>query len=61
MMDNLMTAEEFVKKHFNGIENNTEWYPAIVSIAEGYSWHINRKILKENEQLKFQLEQKSIS
>lgn len=30
-----MTAENFMKKHFNGIEKET-WYPAIVALAEGY-------------------------
>lgn len=30
-----MTAEQFVKSHFSGIEKET-WYPAIVAIAEGY-------------------------
>ncbi len=30
-----MDAEEFVKHHFPGIENET-WYPAIVAISEGY-------------------------
>ena len=31
-----MTAENFAKKHFKGIEKET-WYPAIVAIAEGYA------------------------
>lgn len=33
------TAEEFVKEHFKGIEKET-WYPAIVSIAEGYGKYL---------------------
>jgi len=31
-----MSAEEFVKAHFKGIETLT-YYPAIVAIAEGYA------------------------
>ena len=31
-----MTAEQFMMKHFNGIEKET-WYPAIVALAEGYA------------------------
>lgn len=31
-----MTAETFLKQHFNGIEKET-WYPAIVALAEGYA------------------------
>lgn len=31
-----MTAEQFVKHHFKGIEKET-WFPAIVAIAEGYA------------------------
>ncbi len=38
-----MTAEKFVKEHFKDIDNET-WYPAIVSIAEGYAKHLNQKI-----------------
>lgn len=38
------SAEEFVKEHFKGIEKET-WYPAIVSIAEGYG----KYLLTENE------------
>lgn len=30
------TAEEFVKKHFPGLEKET-WYPVIIAIAEGYA------------------------
>lgn len=33
------SAEEFVKEHFKGIEKET-WYPAIVSIAEGYGKYL---------------------
>lgn len=34
-----MKAEDFIKKHFPGIEKET-WYPAIAAIAEGYGKHI---------------------
>lgn len=32
-----MTAEDFVKKHFKDIAKKTEWYVALVAVAEGYA------------------------
>jgi len=42
-----MTAEQFIKHHFKGIEKET-WYPAIVAIAEGYAKHEMKKLKPTN-------------
>jgi len=53
----IMSAEQFAKKHFPKIENET-WFPAIIAIAEGY-WKyrsaLQNKSRKENKKIMNQI------
>lgn len=33
----VMSAEQFVKHHFKDIDKKTEWFPALVAVADGYA------------------------
>ena len=37
-----MSAEDFIKSHFKDIEIKTEWFPALVAVADGYSKYVSR-------------------
>ena len=46
-----MNAEEFVKKHFKGLEDESMYIP-IVAIAEGYAKYYHElKVNKSNESI----------
>lgn len=44
----MLPAEQYIKKHFPGIESET-WYPVIVAIAESYASYAS--IEKDKEDL----------
>lgn len=38
----MTTAEDFIKHHFPNIDKQTEWYPALVAVADGYAKYIDK-------------------
>jgi len=46
-----LSAEGFVKKHFKDIDKVTEWYPAIVAIAEGFAKYSKKESTGKSNEL----------
>ena len=43
--DSTLSAESFIKNHFKDIDKQTEWYPALVAVADGYANLVKTELL----------------
>ena len=42
MDETKLSAEEFIKLHFPDIDKKTEWFPAMVAVADGYAKYLKQ-------------------